>query len=160
MNKDDEIITDAETIDKINNIINKNKIDDLIRFLNKRQTINSSIQWLSYLFYFVQVTSVFTTSLGQAYTDNYLTWTGIGLTSINGFIYSIIQSNTKINNNLMNNIKAIKKGNYIDELNLDGVDNDKKDSISNTLGNITSVNTIDKLSFSDIKSEAKLGTDI
>ena len=44
----EEIITDDTTIIKINNIINKNKVDDLLRFMNKRQNINASNQWLGY----------------------------------------------------------------------------------------------------------------
>ena len=43
---EDEIITDEATIIKINNIINKNKVDDLLRFMSKRQNINCSNQWL------------------------------------------------------------------------------------------------------------------
>ncbi len=128
----DEIITDEDTINKINNIINKNKVEDLLRFINKRQNINCSNQWLGYLFYLIQTISVFSTSLGQAYFNPYLTWTGIGLTSIGTLIHAIINSNNKINSSLMNNIKAIKSGNYIDELNIDALE-DKKSNGTPTI---------------------------
>jgi len=131
---EEEIITDESTIIKINNIINKNKVDDLLRFMNKRQNINCSNQWFGYLFYLIQTISVFSTSLGQAYSNPYLSWAGIGLTSIGTLIHAIINSNNKINSSLMTNIKAIKSGNYVDELNIDALE-DKKSSGTPTIPN-------------------------
>ena len=119
------VITDEQTAIKINNIINKNKVDDLVRFMTKRQNINCGNQWLGYLFYLIQTVSVFSTSLGQAYVNPYLSWTGIGLTSIGTLIHAIINSNNKINNSLMTNIKSIKSGNYVDELNIDALEEKK-----------------------------------
>ena len=127
LDTDDIILSDAETIKQINNIINKNKVDDLIRFINKRQNINASNQWMGYSFYIIQTISIFSTSLGQYLENTYLIWTGIGLTSVGTLIHSIINSNTKINNNLMNNIKLIKKGDYIDESVIDGLEEKKGD---------------------------------
>jgi hypothetical protein len=124
---DNEIITDEATFITINNIINKNKVDDLMRFMNKRQNINSSNQWFGYLFYVIQTVSVFSTSLGQAYVNPWLSWTGIGLTSVGTLIHAIINSNNKINSSLMTNIKAIKSGNYIDELNIDALEERKSE---------------------------------
>jgi len=131
---EDEIITDEATIIKINNIINKNKVDDLLRFMSKRQNINCSNQWLGYLFYLIQTISVFSTSLGQAYVNPYLSWSGIGLTSIGTLIHAIINSNNKINSSLMANIKAIKSGSYVDELNIDALE-EKKSSGTPTIAN-------------------------
>ena len=131
---EEEIITDEATIIKINNIINKNKVDDLLRFMSKRQNINATNQWLGYLFYVIQTISVFSTSLGQAYVNPYLSWTGIGLTSIGTLIHAIINSNNKINSSLMANIKAIKSGNYVDELNIDALE-EKKSSGTPTIPN-------------------------
>ena len=123
--KDEDILTDEQTALKINNMINKNKLSDLKRFFSKRQNLNISNQWFGYLFYLLQTASVFSTSLGQSYTNAYLIWTGIGLTSFGTLIHAIINSNTKINNNLMKNIKDIKQGSYIDESNIDGLDEKK-----------------------------------
>lgn len=135
-----EIITDEETRIKINNIINKNKVDDLLRFINKRQNLNCSNQLFGYLFYIIQTISIFSTSLGQ-YNDNaYLIWSGIGLTSIGTLVHAIINSNTKINNSLMNNITHIKNGNYIDELNINALDEKKVDNTA-TIVPITKNNT-------------------
>ena len=128
------ILTDEQTILTINNMINKNKIEDLKRFINKRQNINVSNQWFGYLFYILQTVSVFSTSLGESYSNPYLIWSGIGLTSVGTLVHAIINSNTKINNNLMKNIKDIKQGYYIDESNIDGLD-EKKSINSNGIGN-------------------------
>ncbi len=119
------VITDEETAIKINNIINKNKVDDLIRFMNKRQNINCGNQVLGYLFYLIQTISVFSTSLGQYNENVYLIWTGIGLTSVGTLIHAIINSNNKINSSLMANIRSIHSGDYVDEIAIDGLD-DKK----------------------------------
>jgi hypothetical protein len=119
------VITDEDTAIKINNIINKNKVEDLMRFMNKRQNINCGNQVLGYLFYLIQTISVFSTSLGQYNENVYLIWTGIGLTSVGTLIHAIINSNNKINSSLMANIKAIHSGDYVDEIAIDGLD-DKK----------------------------------
>jgi len=131
--EEDVILTDEQTALKINNMINQNKVEDLKRFISKRQNLNVSNQWFGYLFYILQTASVFSTSLGQSYGNPYLIWSGIGLTSIGTLIHAIINSNTKINNNLMKNIKEIKGGSYIDELNIDGLD-EKKSIHSNSNG--------------------------
>ena len=51
MTEEDVILTDEQTALKINNMINKNKVEDLKRFINKRQNLNVSNQWFGYLFY-------------------------------------------------------------------------------------------------------------
>jgi len=130
---EDEIITDEATIIKINNIINKNKVDDLLRFMSKRQNINATNQWLGYLFYLIQTISVFSTSLGQAYVNPYLSWSGIFLSSVGTLIHAVINSNNKINSSLMTNIKAIKSGSYVDELNIDALE--EKSSGTPTIAN-------------------------
>ena len=142
MDEEEAIITDEATVIRINNIINKNKVDDLLRFINKRQNINCGNQWFGYAFYLIQTISVFSTSLGQAYVNPYLTWTGIGLTSVGTLIHAIINSNNKINSSLMTNIKAIKSGNYIDELNVDALD-EKKSTGTPTLATVFKKTTTD-----------------
>ena len=122
------VITDEETAIKINNIINKNKVEDLLRFMNKRQNINCSNQLLGYLFYLIQTLSVFGNSLGQYTQNDYLIWSSIGLTGIGTLIHAIINSNNKINSSLMANIKSIHAGEYVDEIAIDGLDSDNKKS--------------------------------
>ena len=125
MDNNNIVLTDEETAIKINNIINKNKVDDLLRFMNKRQNINCGNQVLGYLFYLIQTISVFSTSLGQYNENVYLIWTGIGLTSVGTLIHAIINSNNKINTSLMANIKSIHAGDYVDEIAIDGLEEKK-----------------------------------
>lgn len=122
------IITDEQTAIKINNIINQNKVDDLVRFMRKRQNINGSNQFLGYLFYLIQTLSVFGNSLGQYTANDYLIWSSIGLTGIGTLVHAIINSNNKINSSLMSNIKAIHSGDYIDEVQIDGLDDKKSNT--------------------------------
>ena len=98
---------------------------------------------MGYLFYLIQTVSVFSTSLGQYNENVYLIWTGIGLTSVGTLVHAIINSNNKINSSLMANIKAIKSGNYVDELNIDALEEKKVPNtptiVSIPKNNITSI---------------------
>lgn len=120
---------DETTINTIRNMFNKNKIDDLKKFMNKRSCINWSNQYLTYLFYFFQTAGVFSTSIGNAYKYDIMIWSGVGLNSLASFIYIVINSNSKINNTLLQNIKSIKQNNYIDE---GGIEFDKKSLTATT----------------------------
>jgi len=108
-------MNNLETDKIINEIFNSNKVDDLKEFIKQRSCLNKSNQCLTYLFYFFQAAGVFSVSLGQAYTNPYLSWGGVGLNSFASFIYIVINSNSKINTQLMQNIQSIFKGDYIDE---------------------------------------------
>ena len=138
-------MNDEETKIEILQIINKNKLDDLKRFISKRGCLNISNQYLTYLFYGLQSVGVFATSLGTSYKNEYLVWSGVGCNTLASFIYIVINSNSKINHTLFSNIKSIKNNTYIDEANLDF---DKK-SVSNT-ATTTSTTTPIKKSFSEI----------
>lgn len=123
-------MTDDETAEIINKMFNENKIQDLREFIGKRSCLNQSNQYLTYLFYFFQTCGVFSVSLGQAYANAYLSWSGVALNSFASFLYIIINSNSKINAQLLKNIKLIRENKYVDEGVLDGI-SDKK-STSNT----------------------------
>ena len=127
-------MNDEETINEINRMFNENKIADLREFIGKRSCLNSSNQYLTYLFYFFQTCGVFSVSLGNAYGNPYLSWGGVGLNSFASFVYIVINSNSKINAQLLKNIQMIKENRYVDEGVLDGI-NDKK-STQNTPTNI------------------------
>ena len=135
-NQNEIVITDEQTAIKINNIINQNKVDDLLRFMNKRQNINCSNQFLGYLFYAIQTISVFGNSLGQYTQNDYLIWSSIGLTGVGTLIHAIINSNNKINTSLMANIKAIHGNSYIDEVAIDALDDSKKGSSTPVIASV------------------------
>src|SRR5210317_379585 len=88
-------MNNSETDKIINELFNQNKIEDLKEFIKQRSCLNKSNQYLTYLFYFFQAAGVFSVSLGQAYTNPYLSWGGVGLNSFASFIYIVINSNRK-----------------------------------------------------------------
>lgn len=108
-------MNNSETDKIINELFNQNKIEDLKNFINQRSCLNTSTQILTYIFYFLQTAGVFSVSLGQAYSNNYMIWGGIASNSLASFIYIVINSNSKINSQLMQNIQQIFEGNYVDE---------------------------------------------
>ena len=110
------IITPEEEVIKI---LDKNKVEDLRRFLDKRACLNTTNQYFNYLFNFIQAGSIVLTSIGQAYQNPYCIWSGVSLASLAGVIHHIEASNQKISKTLLNNIKQIKANKYIDELILD-----------------------------------------
>lgn len=108
-------MNNSETDKIINELFNQNKIEDLKNFIKQRSCLNTSTQILTYIFYFLQTAGVFSVSLGQAYSNNYMIWGGIASNSLASFIYIVINSNSKINSQLMQNIQQIFEGNYVDE---------------------------------------------
>ena len=123
-----------ETDRQIHQILANNRIEDLKRFLKKRQCLNVSNQYLNYLYNFIQATAIIITSVGQSYQNPYCIWSGVGLSSLAGVIHHIENSNSKISKILFNNIKQIKMGQYIDESIIEFENENekgKKKSISN-----------------------------
>ena len=52
---------------QINEIFENNKITDLKRFIQKRQTLNSCNICMSYLYYLVQSVGILTSTIGTGY---------------------------------------------------------------------------------------------
>ncbi len=100
---------------EIQEILETNKITDLKRFINKRQSLNSCNICLSYLYYLVQSIGILTTTIGTGYEVKELIWTGIGVNILASLIHSYEQINNNISIKLLKNIENIKKNNYIDE---------------------------------------------
>jgi hypothetical protein len=100
---------------QVNAILNKNKIDDLTRFLEKRQCLNQTNVWLNYMFHFVQSAGIFTTTLAAGYNIKELVWGGIALNIIASLINVFEQTNNTMSKRIMKDIVAIKQGKYVDE---------------------------------------------
>ena len=100
---------------QVNAILNKNKIDDLTRFLEKRQCLNQTNVWLNYVFHFVQSAGIFTTTLAAGYNIKELVWGGIALNIVASLINVFEQTNNTMSKRIMKDIIAIKQGKYVDE---------------------------------------------
>jgi hypothetical protein len=108
---------------KIIDIFDKNQLDDLNRFMKKRQCLNGCNVHMLYLFHLIQSAGILTTSYGASVNDSNYIWTGIAL----NMVASLIQIYEKINysqlKKILNDIQAIKDDKYTDESPL--VDPDK-----------------------------------
>lgn len=100
---------------KINDIFENNKINDLKDFLSKRQFLNGCNLYLIYLFNIVQTSGILTTSIGTSYNITSLIWIGIGLNSLATLIHIFEKTNTSISKKYMLDINLIKDNNYIDQ---------------------------------------------
>ena len=101
--------------DEIGIMLQENKLSDLKRFLKNRQCLNISNIYFNYLFYAVQMAGLLTTSVAQSYGSPNIVWLGIGLNSLATLIHTYKQINNKLSTLILENIKNIKNGTYIDE---------------------------------------------
>jgi hypothetical protein len=128
-------MSDAVTLE-IKDILEKKKIMDLKRFLERRKTLNLTNSYLIYIFYFVQSAGILTTSFAAGthsfgwLSNDQLIWCGIMLNILASLIHVYEKTNNSILKKTMMDIKAIKDGTYIDEGELVEPDEDKKDSDS------------------------------
>ena len=100
---------------EIQTIFENNKVNDLKRFLQKRQCLNTTNSHLIYLFHLVQAAGILTTSIavGSNYTE--LVWVGVGLNIFATLINVYEKTNNSISAKLLNDIKLIKDNHYVDE---------------------------------------------
>lgn len=100
---------------EIQTIFQKNKLDDLKEFMNKRKCLNSWNMVLIYLFHIVQSAGILTTTIAAGYDMKILVWIGVGLNITATLINVFEKTNSSISKNLMKDIQAIKEGSYVDE---------------------------------------------
>ena len=108
---------------QIDKIFDANRIGDLQRFIKKRQCLNFSNMLFNYLFHVVQTSGIIITTVAAGYNAKYLVWVGAGISSVASLIKVFEGANNAMLKKLLNDIKAIKNGTYIDEGLL--VDDDK-----------------------------------
>jgi hypothetical protein len=113
---------------EIQNTLDKNKLEDLIAFLKKRKCLNNTNSYFIYFFHFFQSVGILTTSFAAGNNNTNLVWIGITL----NFLATLISIYEKINNSLLkkllNDIKLIKDGTYIDESELIDTDDLNKNT--------------------------------
>ena len=101
--------------DRIAKIFEENQFEDLIRFMKKRQCLNTSNMYLKYLFHLIQAGGILTTTVATGYNYTYLIWVGVGMNVAASLIHSIEQINNSMSQKLLKDIMAIRENKYVDE---------------------------------------------
>ena len=101
--------------DEIKGILDNNTLNDLKRFILKRQCINTANSYLIYLFHFVQSAGILTSSIAAGNNYQNLLWVGIALNFLATLIHVYEKTNNSILKKLLDDIKSIKAGTYVDE---------------------------------------------
>ena len=124
---------------EIQTIFDNNKINDLKRFLTKRQCLNTTNTFLVYLFHLVQSAGILTTSVAAGSNNTELVWVGIGLNIFATLINVYEKTNNSISAKLLSDIKLIKDNHYVDEgvlIETDSQHNQPKKSSIIKMGNM------------------------
>jgi len=111
---------------KIQKIFDDNKINDLQRFIEKRQQINNCNIKLRYIYYLCHYSSILITTIAISYKNNNidnenikdiikLIWIGISLNVLSTLINAVENMNKTMSKKMMSDIAKIKSGSYIDE---------------------------------------------
>jgi hypothetical protein len=100
---------------EIQRLFDENQLDDLKRFMRKRQCLNRCNVYMLYIFHVIQSAGILTSSIGASMNDQKLIWFGVGL----NMVASVIQIYEKINDaqlkRILRDIQAIKDDTYVDE---------------------------------------------
>lgn len=102
-------------MNEIDAIFKKNSIEDLEKFIKKRACLNNCNMYLTYLFHFLQAGGMITTAISASYNYKEVLWIGIGLNAASSLISIYEKINQNISDKLLENIKSIKTGDYLDE---------------------------------------------
>jgi len=108
-------MTVVDVTSEIQNLFEKNKLEDLKHFMEKRKCLNSWNMVLIYLFHVVQSAGILTTTIAAGYDMKVLVWVGVGFNILASLINVFEKTNTGISKHLMKDIQAIKDGTYVDE---------------------------------------------
>ena len=111
INMDNNTNTKRDIALEIQTIFDNNKINDLNRFLSKRQCLNTTNTYFVYLFHLVQSAGILTTSIAAGTNNTELVWIGVGLNVFATLINIYEKTNNSILSKLFNNIKLIKENN-------------------------------------------------
>ncbi len=99
----------------VKKVFEENKIQDLKKFISKRETINYINIILSYTYYVIQSGGIFITSIATSYESTIYIWLGILLNIIATLIHQIEKRNENLSKVLYDDILKIKNNQYIDE---------------------------------------------
>jgi hypothetical protein len=128
------------TSDKIAEIFETNKINDLKRFIEKREQFNQYNIYIRYFYYVIHYSSILSTTFAVGYVGGIncddpaiqvvkeLIWGGICLNMVSTVLTSFEQMNKNISKKMMRDILNIKNGNYVDEGDLGELSHKKSDN--------------------------------
>jgi len=100
---------------EIENILNKNTVEDLHEFIKRRKCLNSCNLTLVYLFHIVQSAGILVTTIAAGYDMKELIWVGVGLNVGASLLNVFEKTNNGISKHLLKDIKSIREGTYVDE---------------------------------------------
>ena len=100
---------------EIKKVFEENILDDLKRFIEKRQCLNETNMILIYLFHIVQSAGILTTTIATGYNIREYIWIGVGLNVLASLINAIERTNNNISKKILADIRSIKDGKYVDE---------------------------------------------
>jgi hypothetical protein len=100
---------------EIEQLLNENTKEDLVRFLKKRRCLNSVNIHMNYFFHLLQTAGLLTTAIAQSYNLPNIVWVGVGLGSLASLIHIYEQTNNTLSKRMLANIQQIKDGTYTDE---------------------------------------------
>jgi len=101
--------------DEIQKLFKSNKIEDLKRFMRKRQCLNSYNCVFMYAFHVVQAAGILTTTIAAGYDVKELVWVGASMNVIATLIQVFEKTNESVSKTMMKNIEDIRNGTYVDE---------------------------------------------
>ncbi len=100
---------------QIKETFDQNRISDLKRFMHKRSRLNAFNTFLMYAFHVVQSAGILITTIAAGNNDKTMVLIGSGINALASLIHVFEKNNTMIIKKLMNDIKLIREGNYVDE---------------------------------------------
>jgi len=116
--------------DEIEKLFKTNKVEDLKRFMKKRQCLNSYNCVFMYAFHVVQAAGILTTTIAAGYDIKELVWVGASMNVIATLIQVFEKTNESVSKTMMKNIQDIRNGTYVDE-GMIMPDDDKKTPLLN-----------------------------
>lgn len=123
-----------QTSQAIQSLFSENELNDLRRFISKRQQLNCCNEYMVYCFYLVQSIGILTTSVGTSINLPSVVWCGIVLNMIASVLQIYEKLNDKQMKKLMKNIQLIRDNKYTDESSLVDMDIDSSGERSGSGG--------------------------
>lgn len=124
---------------QIQDLFDKNELNDLKDFFKRKDFLNNWNVYLSYIFHALQSSGILVTTISAGYGTTSLIWVGVSLNAAATLIHVFEKNNNEIITKLTDDIKRIKDGTYVDQSQL--VDDDSVVNNSHIHTDIINTNT-------------------